>query len=248
VLLVHGYNNTPKIAERSYRNILEKLGLPPHYAVWQLLWPSTHPLGAISLATYPARVPAAENCGWLVAEKFISTLGRERTVYIVAHSLGCRLVLDAIKWIREHPSPDLPHIAGVFLLAAAVPVRMCVLHGEAPFRRPLPNSKEYVFYSGRDFALSVGFRPGQYLLGDPNERGPAVGRHGHPSVGRWNGRKGTKLGHSSYWRSETVAGEIKTILGIRTTTVLESSELASHELDEASGPAARALPERHIGS
>jgi pimeloyl-ACP methyl ester carboxylesterase len=182
--------------------------------IWECHWPADHKWGLVSLATYPIRAQSAIACGWLLAEEFLGKIRGAKTVTIIAHSLGCRVGLDAVKWIRDHKADYTgAKVRALFLLAAAVPVEMCLPNGQAPFSEAEEGSSEYVFYSHRDLAL-YGFRPAQFPIGAPAERGPAVGHDGRPAF-RWTNEESTGLRHKQYWRSSLIAERILELLGIR---------------------------------
>jgi pimeloyl-ACP methyl ester carboxylesterase len=243
LILVHGYQNSADGAGRSYSRLLAKLHIPPDFSVWEFHWPGDHPVKPVSVMTYSARTDRATLSGDLLAEKFVATeLKRRHYVYIIAHSLGCRVALAAVKKIREQIAKDVykgAQLRAVFLLAAAVPVRMCELNSQTPppYDRPLDGSDEYVFYSRRDLALRFGFPLGQRAHGEWGEHGPAVGRDGHPRDGRWKERSNTRLRHGEYWASGHVAQNVSRLIGFQSIQLLETDplpqdELAEEQLDE----------------
>ncbi|HEV2125028.1 MAG TPA: alpha/beta fold hydrolase [Chloroflexota bacterium] len=205
VILIHGYQTPPKKATRAYWRFRAALraSLPLGAAndvgvLWEFLWAGDHRIPGLSHATYPVRVPVASLTGITLAEKFLAKLKPHQGVYLVAHSLGCRVALEAMKWIREHEdSYRGARIEALFLLAPAVPVEYCERHNDLWFPQPQRGSAEHVLYSRRDLVLAGTFRPGQFVYG---EWGRAVGRAGRPH-GRWTSRTDTKLGHGDYWTS-----------------------------------------------
>ena len=121
------------------------------------------------------RVGVAREAGDRLARHFLATehtKGRE--VRIVAHSLGCRVALEALRIVRGMGAGYAGgRIEAVFLLAAAVPVRRCE-PTDTWYPRPWQRCAEYVLYSRDDRVLRGAFRPGEYVA--DGEWGPAVGR------------------------------------------------------------------------
>jgi predicted alpha/beta hydrolase family esterase len=248
VIFIHGYQNSEKKARRSYEKFEAKLdaaipgGVRRMGAIWWCHWKGDHPLGLISMATYPIRVETAKLAGAELAD-WVEKRSPLQHVTIVAHSLGCRVALHAVMKIRAAGSAwKGAHVDDVFLLAAAVPVRLCVptsnMYGARRER-----SAEHVFHSRSDVVLAGAFRPGQYLVG---ERGPAVGRHGKPDY-RWTSREETGLAHGDYWKSSDVAIGVAELLGLRPWRSIEERRLprASSFLERA-GLEGREIPARGL--
>lgn len=248
VILIHGFNNSREDAERAYRKFQRALdkSLPPGWRerlgpIWQYHWPGDHPSGIISAMTYSTRVPVAQQAGPLLAREFIAKLQPDQSVYLVAHSLGCRVALEAVRWIRSERAQDRyggASVDAVFLLAAAVPMRFCELSADdaTEFPKALEGSEEHVFFSAEDRALGWWFTPGQYAYGEP---GRAVGLHGEPPVNRWASRKDTRHGHGDYWTSPHVTSKIGEISWVRDRRFLAAQQLAERL------PAAQAVVEQH---
>lgn len=249
VVLIHGYQNDERKARKSYGRFQARFGdavpggLGKAGAVWEFHWPGDHPLGAVSMTTYPVRVPVAILAGKALADDWLARLRRKQDVYIVAHSLGCRVALEAVRTIRRQgASWPGARVRSVFMLAPAVPVPQCEAAG--PLGAPLARSSEHVFFSRSDWVLFGGFRPGQYLVG---EHGAAVGRRGEPAP-RWTSRNDTGLGHSGYWKSPDVVRTIAELLGLVPWRSIEERRLPRYEpwaegrrLGERSLPARRGL-------
>lgn len=215
VLLVHGFANSTDEAKNGFGRFVNNLrplsptrSLERFGTLWELHWPGDHPLGwwkpldkAYTLATYAARIRVAKEAGSRLAA-YLEARDRRQTVHIVAHSLGCRVTLHAIRGIRErgeaYPGARIGH---VFLLAPAVPVPDCLPNDLSRlYHSRWRRSSEHVFFSARDAALRAS-RTMQWLAGD---HGQAVGVAGAP-LDRWTSTEDTKLGHTRYWRSATIA-------------------------------------------
>lgn len=256
VVLIHGFNVSEEDAHWSFKDLRAGLqsaipgGERRLGAVWEFHWPGDHPSGALSKATYPARVPVAQMAGARLAKHWLARRTESESVVVIAHSLGCRVALEAIRTIsqmREQGEPyDGPHVEAVFLLAAAVPVDFCSpgidVRFEAPLSHPtdpLRSCKEHVFHSRRDRALKRLFDMGQGAIPEP---GNAVGRRGLPD-GRWSSGKPTLLRHDQYWRSPKIAGRMAELLDLSRVRTIGDQPLPVEE----SSDDARRLPERRLG-
>lgn len=248
LLLVHGFANSEERAHSSYEKFQAALTAATGYPsgtwgmVWEFHWPGDYPERRLmSFVTYPERIPVAAQSGDFLARFLHESpyLGKRQDLYIVAHSLGCRVALEAMLAIERMGSHyDGPIVREVTLLAAAVSVFDCVLRS-GPFQ-PVAGGGEHVFYSRRDKALrSYVFGLGQRTLG---ERGKAVGRDGLP-VPRWDTYTPTGIGHGDYWGDHDVAKGISSILGIGTANHPERY-LPEAETDTAEPPESRRLVER----
>jgi pimeloyl-ACP methyl ester carboxylesterase len=217
VILIHGYQNSADKAERSYRDFKSamKFAVKPGAlgrfgTVWEFHWPGDHPLGAVSVGSYPVRVGTAIVAGDRLANLFLAKR-RGKTVRIIGHSLGCRVALQAVKRVLEMGDDYRgAEIEAVFLLAPAVPVTRCETTGDW-YPQPFAGAREHVYYSRRDRALGSVFRAGQFVFG---ETGTAVGREGRP-VPRWDTRTDTDLDHGDYWSSPSVAESVAWELQLR---------------------------------
>jgi hypothetical protein len=246
VVLIHGYQVSEDKARDRYSAFQDEIraaGIRPRDfgAVWEFLWPGSDPRGAVSLGTYPVRVPYAINSGEMLARQWLRKRSRRQKVCLIAHSLGCRVALQAVKTIayieaEEAGGWDGPTVEALFLLAAAVPVGRCLPETDW-YVRPFGTSGEHVFFSRRDWALRFGFGPGQGLAG---ENGPAVGRFGDPQH-RWTTATDTNLRHKQYWTSDLVARCVGRELGLLPRSIAAESLSVT---DPDDGP--RMLDDRHL--
>lgn len=215
-ILIHGFNTSEAGAHESYERFQAALESYAPGAVrrlgpiWEFHWPGDHANKNVSRISYAVRVPVAQGAGEHLAD-WIAELRDDQEVVLVAHSLGCRVALEAVRKLREpRPGREGPHVQAVFLLAAAVPVDMCVPTSNW-FLPPLPHPHErardgveYVLHSRRDTALKWLFNRGQAIVGEP---GNAVGRRGHPR-NRWTRDWPTRHKHDEYWGSAIVAAAV----------------------------------------
>ena len=216
IILIHGYQNSEPEAHRAYDKFRDALRRALYLdterdlgVFWEFYWPGDNPNKVISVATYAARVPDARESGRLLAE-FLSKRNPRQKIFLVGHSLGCRVALDAVRTIRRQGDRyQGATVRGLFLMAAAVPVSLCL--PRRLFDSPIPNSPEYAFYSHRDIVLSRAFPPGQQQYG---ESGIAVGSYGQPAE-RWEHHEETEtnLRHKDYWGSSIMAEQVGRYLG-----------------------------------
>lgn len=222
VLLIHGYNNAEGRASESYDAFCQALdavvptGIRGVGAVWEFYWPGDVPSRPLARTTYLLRLRDARFAGEVLGRTWLSDR-KGQTVYLIAHSMGCRVALEAVRTIAEERARgtyDGADIRAVFLFAAAVPETMCT-PDVGWFPASLPGSREYVFYSRSDRVLQVAFRIGQRRArkasGDRREGAPAVGRDGRPD-GRWASRIETDFGHEDYWGSRDLSEDIYQLL------------------------------------
>jgi predicted alpha/beta hydrolase family esterase len=255
LLLVHGFANDEHEAHASFEAFQAALAATSDFdsstagSVWEFHWPGNRPGNAIlEVTSFAARIDTAGWSGDKLAQ-FLDHLGQthylkaRQQLFIVAHSLGCRAVLEAIRTIRGNPAYQGPTIQGVFLLAAAVPAVECL--SSAGAYQPLGGQAgEYVFCSRSDKALKpVVFGIGQRLFGEP---GQAIGRDGMPDH-RWTERQRTRLQHGEYWSNAGVAEFIAARLRSGPTPLPEL-DLPRDELDSVDIAPPLRVNERHEAS
>jgi pimeloyl-ACP methyl ester carboxylesterase len=229
-LLVHGFNNTPDKAGKNYTAFRERLetaiGSELTHEIWEFYWPGyeegyaqiltlrTGREPASPLVTayfYYKQVPKAIRYGKLLGDYILQlrTELQETEVILIGHSLGCRLILEALSHIEPHaPRWKVP---AVLLMAAAVPESAVVLGGAlragvefSPYR--------FALFSHRDSALWGCFPAGQLLAGDGGPAPKAVGWRGGPE-GCWTGRQSTQLSHGEYWENDVTTPNVARVFG-----------------------------------
>lgn len=229
VILIHGSANPRNFASANYQDFRTALrsalwldhDLKPLGTIWDFHWPSDHP-GTFdpwrlrSRVRYEYNVHIALSAGRSLAD-FIAQMDPRQQVALVAHSLGCRVVLECLKRLRSaHPDRGAT-VTKVCLMAAAVPTPLCEpdkLYGET-----LPHCREAVLHSTRDKVLRWAFPAGQRQF----EPGRAVGSTGRPDH-RWQHYPDTRLGHGGYWRDFHVAEIVGQMLGVvHTRTIPEQT-------------------------
>lgn len=251
IVFIHGYNNDREEAEDSYRQVMERLPDADREAVWQFFWPgfierltgapSDRPLSLaprrdtrqtesgnplISAASYPLQVRKARDVGRALG-RFLDGV-RPDTLIFVAHSLGCRVALEAIRFLTSVTASRRASMAGACLMAAAVPTYMV----DSSPGRPAGDLcsaaraivRSFVLHSTNDFVLRTAFRIGQTSIGE-GFLPVAVGFNGGPDT-PWSGRGNTGLGHSGYWTHSAAAPATLRAIGHAGADVLR--ELQSH--------------------
>jgi hypothetical protein len=118
-------------------------------------------------------------------------------VVFIAHSLGCRVVMETLRNLVNTPV----RVLGICLMAAAVPVSTVAPGGDLRSGAQL-SDKVYILYSPADRVLHWAFRPGQFRahLGTFPE---AVGRFGNPFHRLYtvfDNVVNTALDHGDYYR------------------------------------------------
>jgi hypothetical protein len=248
VILIHGFANSSKRADRSYDAFAAGLenclpSCPERFATYfRFHWPGDHPLPVFNQASFSTRIQSAETSGGVLAEKLAATLPADAEIILVAHSLGCRVALAVLRWfIRKVPAQG-PRIGAVFLLAAAVPVRDC--HGTGKYAGRLSGARYLTMYSHHDMVLRIAFPPGHLGF---DWLAQAVGRHGAPERDRWDLRFSTGLGHSDYWRSPGVAQAVgRAISPLAKYLPPELPAAVERTTSEGESPPERDLPTRSL--
>ena len=188
VLLVHGYNNSHKQARASYARFRWWLGrAAANPRVLELHWPGNSVNWkylprlsmALGAASYWRQPDMAVKCGRTLASWLERAPNGARFV-LVGHSMGCRLILEALRNLQT--GERRRRIAGVCLMAAAVPIRMVERHDLGPV--PRDRARWRVLFSRGDNVLKGAFPIGQAAAFD-SFFSRAVGYTGEPKV-RWS--------------------------------------------------------------
>lgn len=237
---VHGYNSSPREAKKSFdqliANVRREAHVHPNSSVpaldgseaWRVYWPAYARLAldrsVVSALTYPLHVKAVGE--W--AEVFATFLGREFAgleatpveVTFVAHSLGCRFILETLRLKRQYNQRTWT-IRSIILMAAAVPVGLLETNERLHQAASDPRSR-YVAYSPNDPVLQLAFRLGQMVEGGILPT--AVGANGAPSA-IWSERLRTMNGHSGYFGDPRTARFIAAGFGLSTFREVDAREI-----------------------
>lgn len=218
VLLVHGFNASEDEAFEAFdrfKGAMLQIAPALEKDIGYVFWPGDYYAGPGSgvyrWAVYPRRVRTAIQCASELAgyiRKRISVNRKPPEFVFVAHSLGCRLVIEALSLlsIQERQSVRL------ILMAAAYPVNL-VASAKAPGTSQLKSS--LVLFSKADAVLRVFFPPGERLARTSGNGWPeAVGLRGLPLLGPWTERaEMSGFDHDRYWKSSDVQEEVCRFLG-----------------------------------
>lgn len=214
LVLVHGFNNSDSGAADAYfafrkreRGLYAAVDPGAFEALFgDTFWPGDAEWGffdKLDFLIYPTAVHTAIDAARELDTMLAKMPNLERVDFI-AHSLGCRVVLETILLLRKR---TLPKIGRVVLMAAAIPSEMLEPGGRF-FNLLMEMWAEgievRVLHSLDDKVLHWAFPPGQSLAGRSEASQRALGRYG-PSVMMpgWNRtlRGVTVKGadHSDYW-------------------------------------------------
>ncbi|MRG60222.1 alpha/beta fold hydrolase [Agromyces sp. CFH 90414] len=237
VVLVHGFATNRGRAERGYGEFATHVSAASRRGVVFLgvHWPGDHPWGPlVSVPTFSLRVGPAEESGRRIAQLIERTYSR--SVVLVGHSLGCRVVLSALAELgAEHPRV---RVRATYLMAAAVPEADC-RDGARYGSSNLPRTTQVVRSSLKDPVLRGLFRPGMFLArgstpGGERDGGRAVGRSAGPP-GRWTGgwwSTSTELKHGEYWGSEDMARQLALVTGVAKANTPARRQVRSRDIGE----------------
>ncbi|MEM0922776.1 MAG: alpha/beta hydrolase [Pseudomonadota bacterium] len=211
ILLIHGFNTTEAEAAEGYAafaDLIERQAPRLAQALCPIYWPGD---AAMKGGAYPWLVARAETCGAMLASWLSAHLEhRAGEVAIVAHSLGCRLALEAMTRLSAEQARQIR----LFLMAAAVPVGL--IANDHKFEAAIARAASAdALHSRADGVLAFWFRLGQTAA--PGESGllpEAVGLNGKPGHPTWS-RTAEMPGydHGQYWAGHRMASHLAHRLG-----------------------------------
>lgn len=240
VILVHGYNVNRRAGEDSYvafGRLLENHGVRNPSIFGHIVgfsWPGDVNLSVFSGLFYPTKIGTTKTSAALLADFLVGLRGPQEApiqVIIVAHSLGNRVALEAIKQILEEPDQTWGRIEGLCLMAAAVPVSK--VEDATNLGRAAQATKTRTLFSKDDTVLHWAFPPGETAAFDgwfPQ----AVGRFGNP-LPAWTGRFDLQpYSHGDYFTGkggdDRSARYVAQFLGAAVSTQPARTEPTSHVL------------------
>jgi pimeloyl-ACP methyl ester carboxylesterase len=251
IILIHGFNVSPEEATEKYAAFLGQLqiqlGPGPSAelpSIWAFQWPGDHVNPILAKATYPARVSDARLAGELLGE-LLTRLGSKQKVILIGHSLGCRVLLEALRVfntrVRDHDVGA--DVSFACLLAAAVPIRRCEAD-QALYGSDIIPDNIHVLYSGNDRVLRWVFPRGQSVF--EKDEGEAVGLHGGPGH-RWFKVHDTGLFHKSYWEKSKSAALVARMIEPTLPRIQFARPLPVEESAAARMLDSRQPPKRAVG-
>jgi hypothetical protein len=170
---------------------------------------------------YPSRVNHVVKWGaklgtWLAECQ--APAGGPCELVLVGHSLGCRLLLEALSTFPDPKRAGTNQIRLLMMMAAAVPVAHLKPGGR--LRRAAEKAHQRdVMHSLNDGVLRFAFPPGQQAaeFGVGGLKPEAVGRKGNPHQGLWTLEKSLGVPHGGYWKNPRTAHRLLQLLGIVAT-------------------------------
>jgi esterase/lipase superfamily enzyme len=235
LLLVHGYNNSETDAAESYRAFIEKveiafgsrISMAAPDVVAKFNWPGDQSTAFGTTVGYPFDITNARDSARVLANYLLGLpvrgSGASRRVTVVGHSMGCRLILEALGRPRVGSVPGLEIVA---LMAAASPVDFVKRNGRL-FRTGNPPRRMQKFYSEQDRVLQVAFPLGQWLAYqwqiEDNNYIEAIGRYGHPP--EFGDGRQTSNHHGQYWNDQNIAAYLVELIDPATRTDLQQRSL-----------------------
>lgn len=202
VLMTHGFNVSLEKGKSSLQKLANFLNLTADAAMVSVLWPGDHQLGVIS---YPAEGRDADDS----ATQLVRFLDRVTSKYarppvsLVAHSLGCRLVLETAKqltaggWVIDQACLMAAAVNDYSLAADRDYLDAC----EAALRvGVLASRKDYVLR----LAYPIGNAVEGFLFSD-QKLGKALGYHG-PRADKKSGQSVPDTVHAVVIKNEHKVG------------------------------------------
>jgi Alpha/beta hydrolase of unknown function (DUF900) len=212
LLLIHGFNNHRGQAEQSYSELRKRqLSMSEDKSVsakfseelGDIFWPGdaewAGPADYLDFLVYPAAVHVALDIVPKIGD-YLRQRADTILVHFLAHSVGCRIVMEVIDNLSKHGGPK---VGNVCLMAAAIPTFMAVPGGRLETAFGVPQNLR-VLYSPDDLVLSVAFPAGQTLAGKGEGVFPsAIGLTGDvPGLGSNSRVHIEGAGHGDYWGVE----------------------------------------------
>jgi hypothetical protein len=217
VVLIHGFSVDEEAARTAYAQFRKNLPQENKMQLTQFFWPGdAHVSGLMSKVLYPWMPDRAENAALRLVTYLAGPLSSQAqgtvNLYIVAHSLGCRLTLETLRILSTHG--DKFRIKLVALMAAAVPIHAIKPNGRYALI-DLASDRVQVHYSRRDLVLGAIFKAGQLFHStNPTNRLKGRGALGFAGLPREYDHmphivdNRTQLGHGGYWSDPDVAEKV----------------------------------------
>lgn len=158
LVLVHGYNNTEDDVNLAYARI--ETAVTKHVpGKFDIVVGYTWPGGAIGIS-YPIARARANGAGPRLAPWLQKIARKAKSLDVMCHSLGARVVLKALGAGHKNPAKPLRNL---YLLAAAVD-NESIEKGEEFFDATRRSDRVVVMHSKKDKTLALWFRLGDAIL------------------------------------------------------------------------------------
>jgi pimeloyl-ACP methyl ester carboxylesterase len=230
LVLVHGFNNNRTETEEAYiafrkrqeasitADDMVRLEALLGDAFWpgDADWPG--PVDKVDFLVYPGAIKKSIDTAASLGDYLLQRTD-VRSLFFIGHSLGCRVILEAIKYMTGKPGEK--KVQKVCLMAAAVPTYMVCKGGEL-YDALLRPEHVRILYSPDDPVLAIAAPLGETLGGD-HVLPSAVGRYGDIPMtpGKVERELIAGADHSDYWGakddgpSAISADRLSRFLGIR---------------------------------
>jgi hypothetical protein len=194
VLATHGFNVNYEAGVHSLGRLEQALNLPGTFTFIGVLWPGDWWIPVIN---YPVEAGDAAQCGRNLARFVNASLAPASSVSLVSHSLGARVVLEAVKHL-DRPARE------VCVLAAAADDD-CLTSPQYDAAR-LNSNRISVLASRGDLVLRLAYPAGDFFsdlfYDDDSPTHRALGYHGphpHPKERTLHAQiPGDAYGHGDY--------------------------------------------------
>ena len=173
VFATHGFNVNRRDGTACLEALERELNLGPGVLFIGVLWPGSWYVKAIN---YPTEGKDASACGDKLAAFATRGLAGAAAVSFLSHSLGGRLILQAVKGLKDQTR----EIRQVCMVAPAVDDR-CLAPGKAYETARRKAGRTTVLASEKDEALGAVYSAGSFaaaILGDDHPYGSALGLKG----------------------------------------------------------------------
>ncbi|HMD01223.1 MAG TPA: alpha/beta hydrolase [Ferruginibacter sp.] len=238
---IHGFNVDKKDALTSYENVTKLLihsGMSKQWlrTICPVFWPGNKTskinwlTPAWSKASYPLQISTAKESGKMLSGylNWVANLHPNLQFVFIAHSLGCRVLLETLKELMVLNPNNIHRIKLMALMAAAVPVYMIERLSYFDIF-DLGNNRACLF-SKKDRILQRAFPIGQTAAGE-GILPVAVGRKGGPNLSLWtSGWLDADIGHGEYWGNKRVANFLTNSMGIATARMLPVRNLNPRQM------------------
>jgi pimeloyl-ACP methyl ester carboxylesterase len=212
LVLVHGFNNNRTETGKAYSafrrrqeaSIASDDQVHLEAMLGDAFWPGDAdwpgPVDRVDFMVYPEAIKKCIQTAAALGDYLLQRTD-VRNLFFVGHSLGCRVILEAIKYMIGKSGEKT--VQKVCLMAAAVPTYMVCKGGDL-YEALLTQEHVRILYSPDDPVLAVAAPLGETLGGD-HVLPSAVGRYGDVPMtpGKIDRELVLGAGHSDYWGVKT---------------------------------------------